>query len=101
VREVDALAALWARLRTRLGFSSAAEYFSWSSGLVAAGAVRQQAYRLKMREMLEAQPNLKIKQAEVTGLILDEEPLAPPAASPSAMGAMSLLVQSSSLLEHS
>jgi len=27
-----------------------------------------------MREMLEAQPNLKTKQAEVTGLILDEEP---------------------------
>src|SRR5205807_7706784 len=31
----------------------------------------KQAYRLKMREVLESQPNLKIKQAEVAELILD------------------------------
>src|SRR5438874_7423743 len=31
----------------------------------------KQAYRLKMREVLEAQPNLKIKQAEVADLIVE------------------------------
>src|ERR1044071_1759755 len=32
----------------------------------------KQAYRLKMREVLESQPNLKIKQAEVAELIVEE-----------------------------
>jgi tRNA uridine 5-carboxymethylaminomethyl modification enzyme len=32
----------------------------------------KQAYRLKMREMLETQPNLKIKQAEVADLIVEQ-----------------------------
>ena len=32
----------------------------------------KQAYRLKMREVLESQPNLKIKQAEVAELILED-----------------------------
>src|SRR5215469_1918668 len=32
----------------------------------------KQAYRLKMREMLESQPNLKIKQAEVADLIVEQ-----------------------------
>jgi tRNA uridine 5-carboxymethylaminomethyl modification enzyme len=32
----------------------------------------KQQYRLKMREVLESQPNLKIKQAEVADLILEE-----------------------------
>jgi tRNA uridine 5-carboxymethylaminomethyl modification enzyme len=36
----------------------------------------KQAYRLKMREVLESQANLKIKQAEVADLILDESPVA-------------------------
>jgi tRNA uridine 5-carboxymethylaminomethyl modification enzyme len=31
----------------------------------------KQAYRLKMKEVLESQPNLKIKQAEVADLILE------------------------------
>jgi tRNA uridine 5-carboxymethylaminomethyl modification enzyme len=37
----------------------------------------KQAYRLKMREVLEAQPNLKIKQAEVADLIVEEASSAP------------------------
>jgi tRNA uridine 5-carboxymethylaminomethyl modification enzyme len=32
----------------------------------------KQAYRLKMREVLESQPNLKIKQAEVAELVVEE-----------------------------
>src|SRR6204780_768863 len=32
----------------------------------------KQAYRLKMREVLESQPNLKIKKAEVAHLIVEE-----------------------------
>src|ERR1700754_1171332 len=32
----------------------------------------KQAYRLKMRETLESQPNLKIKQAEVADLVVEE-----------------------------
>src|SRR5437588_10501762 len=31
----------------------------------------KQAYRLKMREVLESRPNLKIKQAEVAELIVE------------------------------
>src|SRR4030081_2914922 len=34
----------------------------------------KQAYRLKMREVLEAQPNLSIKQAEVADVILEGQP---------------------------
>ena len=33
--------------------------------------MRQEAYRLKMREVLESEPNLKIKQAEVAELIVE------------------------------
>src|SRR5256714_13089159 len=32
----------------------------------------KQQYRLKMREVLESQPNLSIKQAEVADLIVDD-----------------------------
>ena len=32
----------------------------------------KQQYRLKMREVLESEPNLKIKQAEVADLIVEE-----------------------------
>jgi tRNA uridine 5-carboxymethylaminomethyl modification enzyme len=38
----------------------------------------KQAYRLKMREVLEGQPSLKIKQAEVAELIIEES--SPPSA---------------------
>ena len=31
----------------------------------------KQAYRLKMREVLESQPNLKIKQAEVADVVVE------------------------------
>ena len=32
----------------------------------------KQAYRLKMRQVLESEPNLKIKQAEVADLIIED-----------------------------
>src|SRR5208283_3146265 len=35
----------------------------------------KQAYRLKMREVLESQPNLKIKQAEVADVIVEKQSL--------------------------
>src|SRR5258705_12116127 len=51
----------------------------WSPG----AQCDRQAYRLKMREVLESQPNLKIKQAEVADLILEQSsPESPPAPSP-------------------
>ena len=52
--------------------------------MVAARAMRQAGYRLKMREVLESQANLKIKQAEVAELILEGTQLSAFSAQPEA-----------------
>ena len=64
-------AASWARSPMRSASSSACSIHRAARRSGRPGAVRQAAYRLKMREVLEWQPNLKIKQAEVADLILD------------------------------
>src|SRR5438874_12412812 len=56
----------------------------------------KQAYRLKMREVLESQPNLKIKQAEVAELIVESTEQSAFSAQP---GNTSLVVGRSSLAE--
>src|ERR1700747_442208 len=71
VREVDALGGIMGEVTDAVGIQF--RLLNTSRG-PAVGSPRaqcdKQAYRLKMREVLEAQPNLKIKQAEVAELIL-------------------------------
>src|SRR5580700_9775755 len=61
VREVDAVGIQFRLLNTSRGPAV------WSPR----AQCDKQAYRLKMREVLESQPNLKIKQAEVAELIVE------------------------------
>jgi tRNA uridine 5-carboxymethylaminomethyl modification enzyme len=76
VREVDALGGIMGEVTDAVGIQFRLLNTSRGPAVWSPRAqCDKQAYRLKMREMLEAQPNLKIKQAEVTGLILDEEPV--------------------------
>jgi len=75
VREVDALGGIMGEVTDAVGIQFRLLNTSRGPAVWSPRAqCDKQAYRLKMREMLEAQPNLKTKQAEVTGLILDEEP---------------------------
>src|SRR3982750_702488 len=71
VREIDALGGLMGEVTDAVGIQF--RLLNTSRG-PAVGPPRaqcdKQAYRLKMREVLECQPNLKIKQAEVADLIL-------------------------------
>src|SRR5216117_4524217 len=75
VREIDALGGVMGEVIDRTGIqfrllNSSRGPAVWSPRAQA----DKQAYRLKMREVLEAQPNLKIKQAEVAELILEHSP---------------------------
>ena len=73
VREVDALGGLLGEVTDAVGIQFRLLNTSRGPAVWSPRAqCDKQQYRLKMREMLEAQPNLKIKQAEVTGLILEE-----------------------------
>ena len=75
VREVDALGGIMGEVTDAVGIQFRLLNTSRGPAVWSPRAqCDKQAYRLKMREMLEAQPNLKIKQAEVIGLILDEKP---------------------------
>jgi tRNA uridine 5-carboxymethylaminomethyl modification enzyme len=74
VREVDALGGIMGEVTDAVGIQFRLLNTSRGPAVWSPRAqCDKQAYRLKMREMLETQPNLKIKQAEVTGLILDDE----------------------------
>jgi tRNA uridine 5-carboxymethylaminomethyl modification enzyme len=76
VREVDALGGIMGEVTDAVGIQFRLLNTSRGPAVWSPRAqCDKQAYRLKMRELLEAQPNLKIKQAEVTGLILEEEPI--------------------------
>src|ERR1700683_4695201 len=72
VREVDALGGIMGEITDAVGIQF--RLLNHSRG-PAVGSPRaqcdKQAYRLKMRELLESQPNLKIKQAEVADVILE------------------------------
>src|SRR5450432_4517262 len=73
VREVDALGGIMGEITDAVGIQFRLLNTSRGPAVWSPRAqCDKQAYRLKMREVLEAQPNLKIKQAEVTGIILDE-----------------------------
>src|SRR5690348_15875691 len=77
VREVDALDGIMGDVTDAVGIQFRLLNTSRGPAVWSPRAqCDKQAYRLKMREVLESQPNLKIKQAEVAELILEEAPRA-------------------------
>jgi tRNA uridine 5-carboxymethylaminomethyl modification enzyme len=74
VREVDALGGIMGEITDAVGIQFRLLNTSRGPAVWSPRAqCDKQAYRLKMREMLEAEPNLKIKQAEVADLIVEED----------------------------
>jgi tRNA uridine 5-carboxymethylaminomethyl modification enzyme len=77
VREVDALGGIMGEVTDAVGIQFRLLNTSRGPAVWSPRAqCDKQAYRLKMREVLESQPNLKIKQAEVADLILEQWPVA-------------------------
>jgi tRNA uridine 5-carboxymethylaminomethyl modification enzyme len=75
VREVDALGGIMGEITDAVGIQF--RLLNTSRGPAVWSPRAQcckQAYRLKMREVLESQPNLKIKQAEVADVIVEQRP---------------------------
>jgi tRNA uridine 5-carboxymethylaminomethyl modification enzyme len=72
VREVDALGGIMGEITDAVGIQFRLLNTSRGPAVWSPRAqCDKQAYRLKMREVLESQPNLSIKQAEVAELILE------------------------------
>jgi tRNA uridine 5-carboxymethylaminomethyl modification enzyme len=72
VREVDALGGIMGEITDAVGIQFRLLNTSRGPAVWSPRAqCDKQAYRLKMREVLESQSNLKIKQAEVAELILE------------------------------
>jgi tRNA uridine 5-carboxymethylaminomethyl modification enzyme len=72
VREVDALGGIMGEITDAVGIQFRLLNTSRGPAVWSPRAqCDKQAYRLKMRKVLESEPNLKIKQAEVAELILD------------------------------
>src|SRR6201998_1936560 len=73
VREVDALGGIMGEVADAVGIQFRLLNTSRGPAVWSPRAqCDKQAYRLKMRQILESQPNLKIKQAEVSDLIVEE-----------------------------
>jgi tRNA uridine 5-carboxymethylaminomethyl modification enzyme len=73
VREVDALGGIMGEITDAVGIQFRLLNTSRGPAVWSPRAqCDKQAYRLRMREVLESQPNLKIKQAEVAELILED-----------------------------
>ena len=73
VREVDALGGIMGEVTDAVGIQFRLLNTSRGPAVWSPRAqCDKQQYRLKMREVLEAQPNLKIKQAEVAELIVED-----------------------------
>ncbi len=72
VREVDALGGIMGEITDAVGIQFRLLNTSRGPAVWSPRAqCDKQAYRLKMREVLESQPNLTIKQAEVSDVILE------------------------------
>jgi tRNA uridine 5-carboxymethylaminomethyl modification enzyme len=72
VREVDALGGIMGEITDAVGIQFRLLNTSRGPAVWSPRAqCDKQAYRLKMREVLESQPNLKIKQVEVADLIIE------------------------------
>ncbi len=79
VREVDALGGIMGEITDAVGIQFRLLNTSRGPAVWSPRAqCDKQAYRLKMREVLESQPNLKIKQAEVADLILEDDQIRHP-----------------------
>ncbi len=77
VREVDALGGIMGEVTDAVGIQFRLLNTSRGPAVWSPRAqCDKQAYRLKMREVLESQPNLKIKQAEVADLIVEQSSVA-------------------------
>jgi tRNA uridine 5-carboxymethylaminomethyl modification enzyme len=77
VREVDALGGLMGEITDAVGIQFRLLNTSRGPAVWSPRAqCDKQAYRLKMREVLESQPNLAIKQAEVESLVVRRRSLA-------------------------
>src|SRR5271155_1665018 len=73
VREVDALGGIMGEITDAVGIQFRLLNTSRGPAVWSPRAqCDKQAYRLKMREVLESEPNLKIKQAEVAELIVEQ-----------------------------
>ena len=84
VREVDALGGIMGEITDAVGIQFRLLNTSRGPAVWSPRAqCDKQAYRLKMREVLEAQPNLTIKQAEAVDLILDRGQHPAPSRAPS------------------
>ena len=76
VREVDALGGIMGEVTDAVGIQFRLLNTSRGPAVWSPRAqCDKQQYRQKMREVLESQPNLFIKQAEVAELIVEEQPL--------------------------
>jgi len=79
VREVDALGGIMGEITDAVGIQFRLLNTSRGPAVWSPRAqCDKQAYRLKMREVLESQPNLKIKQAEVASLIVEDDRICHP-----------------------
>jgi len=77
VREVDALGGVMGEVTDAVGIQFRLLNTSRGPAVWSPRAqCDKQAYRLKMREVLESQSNLKIKQAEVADVIVEVQPSA-------------------------
>ncbi|HVZ60078.1 MAG TPA: tRNA uridine-5-carboxymethylaminomethyl(34) synthesis enzyme MnmG [Terriglobales bacterium] len=75
VREVDALGGIMGEVTDAVGIQFRLLNTSRGPAVWSPRAqCDKQQYRVKMRQVLESQPNLKIKQAEVAELILEDAP---------------------------
>src|SRR5690242_15710534 len=73
VREVDALGGIMGEVTDAVGIQFRLLNTSRGPAVWSPRAqCDKQAYRVKMKQVLESQPNLKIKQAEVADLILED-----------------------------
>jgi tRNA uridine 5-carboxymethylaminomethyl modification enzyme len=78
VREVDALGGIMGEITDAVGIQFRLLNTSRGPAVWSPRAqCDKQAYRLKMREVLESQANLKIKQAEVADLIVEHSAVGP------------------------
>ena len=76
VREIDALGGIMAEVTDAVGIQFRLLNTSRGPAVWSPRAqCDKQAYRLKMRQVLESQPNLSIKQAEVCELLVADEAL--------------------------
>ena len=74
VREVDALGGIMGEVTDAVGIQFRLLNTSRGPAVWSPRAqCDKQAYRVRMREVLESQRNLKIKQAEVADLILEND----------------------------